>query len=91
MPISQEREEKAGRADDALVHWRQATFLEPGQAAQLPREIAERIQSIPKLSLDGQWYPVRANLPDEITDGFRPDQRSLLHSQMRTALCNRFS
>jgi tetratricopeptide (TPR) repeat protein len=59
-------EDKAGHRDEAALHWRQAIFLEPGQRSQMPTEIAGKLESIPTLSLDHEWYPLKANLPREI-------------------------
>jgi TonB family protein len=53
-------ESKAGHANQELVYWRQAVFLEPGLAAQVPSSVASELKTVHALSLDGEWYALDA-------------------------------
>jgi periplasmic protein TonB len=61
-----EVEAKAGRPD-APVHWRQATYLEPGRIDEAPPSLAQVTsrQAIGPLSIDHAWYPLSATLPEQ--------------------------
>lgn len=63
-----EVEAKAGRPD-AAIHWRQATYLEPGRIDAAPPSLAQvqatARQAIGPLSVDHAWYPLRAALPEQ--------------------------
>ena len=69
-----EAEAKAGRSQEALIHWREATLLEPGMVAQVPAEAAGKLKTVPALSSDRGWYPINADLPENALDALRPDQ-----------------
>ncbi len=63
-----EVEARAGRPD-APVHWRQATYLEPGRIDEAPPSLAQvqvtSRQAIGPLSIDHAWYPLGATLPEQ--------------------------
>jgi TonB family protein len=69
-------QEKAGHPDQALLAWRQATFLEPGQMPQLSAEVTAKLESIPALSLDREWYSLKMDLPETAAKEVRPDRPS---------------
>jgi TonB family protein len=64
-------EEKAGHADKALLYWRQAAFLEPGQMPQVPAEVAKNLDQVAALSLDREWYRFKADLPGDSAASIR--------------------
>lgn len=69
-----EAETKAGRGDQALAHWREATFLEPDLLPHVPVDAAGRLKAIPALSLDQGWYPMNADLPAASPESLRAGQ-----------------
>lgn len=56
-------ESKAGHGDKAVLYWREATFLQPGQLSRVPPDVAPKLESIAQLSLDRIWYPLGADMP----------------------------
>jgi TonB family protein len=67
-----EAETKAGRSDQALVHWREARSLEP--ELRVPPDVAGKLESIPARSLDRGWYPMKADLPKDALEALSPEQ-----------------
>ena len=60
---------KAGHREEAAVHWRQATFLEPGRLVEVPPEIAPSLNSIALISQDRTWYPLKADVAVSLPAG----------------------
>ena len=60
---------KAGHREEAAVHWREATFLEPGRLAEVPPEIAPSLNSIALISPDRTWYPLKADVAVSLPSG----------------------
>jgi TonB family protein len=69
-------ESKAGHGDQAALDWREAVFLRPGQLSHVPPGVAPQLESIPPLSLDRTWFPLKADLPDDVAGGFSAGQPS---------------
>jgi TonB family protein len=65
---------KAGLEKQAVPHWREATFLEPGQISSVPAEIAAQLKSLAPVSLDQVWYPLPGDFPAQVVDGMRSEQ-----------------
>jgi TonB family protein len=65
---------KLGQESQALRHWRQAIFLEPGTLADVPEPMRAPLQSIAPLSLDRLWYPLPSISVEEVAGGLRSDQ-----------------
>jgi TonB family protein len=68
---------KAGHIEQAALDWREAVFLQPGQFALVPSGVtAQQLESIPPISFDRTWFPLKADLPDDVTGGLPAGQPS---------------
>lgn len=67
-------EAKIGLDQEAVRHWREATFLEPGQIQKVPQLLVGRLEATKPLSLDRGWYPLPAEGAGKATPDFPTGQ-----------------
>jgi TonB family protein len=65
---------KAGHSEEAAIDWREATFLEPGRQAEVPAEIASRLDSIAPISQDRVWFPLAGSFSADLAGSLPGDQ-----------------
>jgi len=65
---------KAGHREEAAAYWREAVFLEPGRLAEVPPEIASRLDSTALLSPDRVWVPLSADFAADLAPSLAGDE-----------------